>query len=45
MRSGGRVTAGLLTLIMLALAAWGMSLVLLKTRPLTAERIAAPDLQ
>lgn len=39
------IAVGLMTLLMLALAAAAMHVILLNTRPLTQERVIAPDLK
>ncbi len=40
-----KLFVGFLAIVMLALAATAMTLILLHTRPLTPERIEAPNIQ
>jgi UPF0716 family protein affecting phage T7 exclusion len=40
-----KVTVGLMTLLMLVLAVSAMGVILAKMRPITTERISAPDLK
>jgi len=40
-----RIVIALSTAVMLALAAAAMHVILLNTRPLTADRVIAPDLE
>ncbi|HEY4343458.1 MAG TPA: hypothetical protein VGN05_03865 [Parvibaculum sp.] len=40
-----KFTVGVLTVLMLALAVSAMGVILLKMRPITTERLAAPDLK
>jgi thiol:disulfide interchange protein len=40
-----KLVVGALTVVMLLLAVSAMGLIQLRTRPLTVERLAAPDIQ
>jgi len=45
MRLRQTFVVGALTVVMLLLAVWAMGLIQLRTKPLTVERLAAPDIQ
>ncbi|MCE9650826.1 MAG: hypothetical protein K8R18_14490 [Parvibaculum sp.] len=39
-----KIVVGVLTVVMLGLAVSAMSIILLRVRPITTERLAAPDI-